>query len=363
MLEMMNGSASGFPKNVVDESISERLNSGRALWRKSHLSNPADLERNETSLVSVISTCCCFREDVRVIVIYHGLDRKIKKSVPRSKAAEWKRFLIFPQFFGIYFRTMTMRMKTQQIKPRRKRPALQKVYFFSDAHLGLGSRQEDHQKEQRLIRFLDFIQHDAGQVFIVGDLFDYWFEYKSVVPKKYFRLFSKLAALTERHIRVSFIAGNHDFWVKDYFRDELGMEVHLNPLEMDIYGKRFLIHHGDGLLKDDIGYRILKKILRNKLSIFLFSLIHPDITGWAARWSSRTSRQYTNTRTYEESGMVEFAARQLENGFDFVVMGHNHVASHQKLGPGVYVNLGDWIFENTYAVFDGKTLELKKWAD
>ena len=297
------------------------------------------------------------------MVIHHGLGRIIKKSVSRSKVAGRNRFLIFLQFFGIYFRTSIIPMKTQQTRSRPKQPSRQKVYFFSDAHLGLGSREEDHQKEQRLIRFLDFIQHDAEQLFIVGDLFDYWFEYKSVVPKKYFRLFAKLAALTERHIRVSFIAGNHDFWVRDYFHDELGMDVHLNPLETDLHGKRFLVHHGDGLLKDDIGYTVLKKVLRNKLSIFLFSLIHPDITGWVARWSSRTSRQYTNNRTYEEHGMVKFAAQQLNNGFDFVVMGHNHIASYQQFGTGVYVNLGDWIFENTYAVFDGKTLELKKWTD
>ncbi len=141
------------------------------------------------------------------------------------------------------------------------------------------------------------------------------------------------------------------------------MEVHLDPIETEIHGKRFLIHHGDGLLKNDIGYKILKKILRNKLNIFLFSLIHPDITGWIARWSSRTSRRYTSKRTYEGNGMIEFATQKLEEGFDFVVMGHNHIPSHQTIGSGVYVNLGDWIFENTYAVFDGKKLELKKWTD
>ena len=245
----------------------------------------------------------------------------------------------------------------------RKSKKREKTYFFSDAHLGLGSLEENRERELRLIRFLDFIKRDAEQIFIVGDLFDYWFEYKTVVPKKYFRLFAKLAELTERGIGISFIAGNHDFWVKDYFRDELGMDVHLEPIEIEIRGKKFFIHHGDGLLKDDIGYKILKIILRNKLNIFLYSLIHPDISGWIARWSSRTSRRYTSKRTYEGNGMTEFAAQKLKEGFDFVVMGHNHVPSHQKIGNGVYVNLGDWIFKNTYAVFDGKQLELKKWMD
>jgi UDP-2,3-diacylglucosamine hydrolase len=254
-------------------------------------------------------------------------------------------------------------MTTTKLRHPQKSPVRQRTYFFSDAHLGLGSNEEDRQKELRLIRFLDFIQQDASQIYIVGDLFDYWFEYKTVVPKKYFRLFAKLAELAEQNIRLFFIAGNHDFWVKNYFRDELGMEVHFNPVETEICGKRFLIHHGDGLLKDDLGYKILKRILRSKTNIFLFSLIHPDIAGWLARWSSHTSRQYTSNRAYESSGMVNFAARMIKEGFDFVVMGHNHVPSRQTFDGGVYVNLGDWIFENTYAVFDGKKIKLKKWTD
>ena len=254
-------------------------------------------------------------------------------------------------------------MKTTRSRQLKKSPPRQKTYFFSDAHLGLGSIEEEHQKELRLIRFLNFIQQDAAQIYIVGDLFDYWFEYKTVVPKKYFRLFAKLAELTEHNLRLFFIAGNHDFWINNYFHDELGMEVHFNPVEAVICGKRFLIHHGDGLLRDDLGYKILKKILRSKTNIFLFSLIHPDIAGWLARWSSRTSRRYTSNRTYESSDMVDFAARKIKEGFDFVVMGHNHVPSCQTIDNGIYINLGDWIFENTYAVFDGKKLKLMKWTD
>lgn len=179
-------------------------------------------------------------------------------------------------------------MKDSNTRPKRKRAAKGKIYFFSDAHLGLGERPEEHRKEQYLVRFVEFIKRDAERVFIVGDLFDYWFEYKTVVPKGYFRLFTKLSELTEQGIRVSFIAGNHDFWIKDYFRVEMGVEVHVEPLELEIRKKRFLIHHGDGILHDDTGYRILKKILRNKMTIFLFSLIHPDITDAIARWSPKS---------------------------------------------------------------------------
>jgi len=254
-------------------------------------------------------------------------------------------------------------MKSTKSRQTQKPSVRQKTYFFSDAHLGLGSLEEDRQKELRLIHFLNFVQRDASQIYIVGDLFDYWFEYKTVVPKRYFRLFAKLADLAEQNIRLIFIAGNHDFWVKDYFHDELGMEVHINPVEAEICGKRFFIHHGDGLLKDDLGYKILKKILRNRINIFLYSLLHPDIAGSLARWSSQTSRQYTSNRTYESTGMVNFAQHMINKGFDYVIMGHNHVPSCQTLNGGVYINLGDWIFENTYAVYDGKTLKLKKWTE
>ena len=253
-------------------------------------------------------------------------------------------------------------MKVSRTRPKRAGTAKGKIYFFSDAHLGLGEPAEERKKEHSLVRFVESLKDDAEQVFIVGDLFDYWFEYKSVVPKGYFRLFTKLSELTEQGIRVWFIVGNHDFWMKDYFRAEIGMEVCFEPLEMELQGKRFLLHHGDGVLSGDTGYRILKKILRNRMSIFLFSLIHPDIAGAIAQWSSRTSRKYTSNRKYESDGMVAFASQKLRDGFDFVIMGHNHVPSYHRIGKGVYVNLGDWIRENTYAVFDGKSLQLKRWT-
>ncbi|HVN48990.1 MAG TPA: UDP-2,3-diacylglucosamine diphosphatase [Bacteroidota bacterium] len=254
----------------------------------------------------------------------------------------------------------------QSSVPRKHRsasrtPSRHKTYFFSDVHLGLGTPEEDRQKEQRLIRFLDFIEKDAEQIIIVGDLFDYWFEYKTVVPKGYFRLFAKLAEIHDRGIRVFFTVGNHDFWMRGYFHDELGMEVYTEPMEKEIHGKRFLIHHGDGLIKNDVGYRILKKILRAKINVFLFALIHPDLTGRIARWSSHTSRQYTSNRAYEGDDMVRFAQEKIRTGFDFVIMGHHHVPTIQQFLTGTYVNLGDWIFENTYAVFDGKKMVLQQW--
>ena len=242
-----------------------------------------------------------------------------------------------------------------------RRSPSRKIYFFSDAHLGLGTKDDERTKEQRVVDFLSMVEKDGDELFIVGDLFDFWFEYRSVVPKGYFRLFTKLADLSAKGIKVTLLAGNHDFWLKGYFEEELGMRVSILPLEREIRGKRFLIHHGDGLLKNDTGYRILKTVLRNRLSIFLFSLIHPDIAGVVARWSSRKSRLRTGKRSFESTDMVEFAGQKIKDGFDFVVMGHNHIPLVQRIGKGTYVNLGDWIEENTYAVFDGRSLELKRW--
>lgn len=236
-----------------------------------------------------------------------------------------------------------------------------KIYFFSDAHLGLGPKEEDEKKERSLVRFLEMVKQDGQELIIVGDLFDYWFEYKTVVPKGYFRLFTKLSELTESGVIISYLAGNHDFWLKSYLREELGIQIFLEPIERNFLGKRFYIHHGDGLSKNDTGYRILKKILRSRINIFLFSLLHPDLTGWIAHWSSRKSRHHVSKRTFELDDMVEFAGRKIREGYDYVIMGHNHSPLYRNLGTGVYVNLGDWISENSYAVFDGTSLELKRW--
>ncbi len=244
-----------------------------------------------------------------------------------------------------------------------KRPSQsgRKTYFFSDVHLGLGSRADDRKREEEVIRFLDCVQEDGRELFILGDLFDYWFEYRSVVPKGYFRLFAKLAELRARGIDISYLAGNHDFWLKGYLTDELGIAIYPDPVEKIIGGKRFYLHHGDGLLRNDTGYRILKRVLRNKINIFLFSLLHPDLTSWIARWSSRKSRAYTSKKSFEGNDMVEFARKKISEGIDVVIMGHNHQSVFKELGHGVYVNIGDWVDEYTYAVFDGSKIQLKKW--
>ena len=236
------------------------------------------------------------------------------------------------------------------------------VYFISDAHLGLGSREEEREKESRLIAFIDSIQKDASQLFIVGDLFDAWFEYRTVILKGLHRILAKLDECTERGITVHYLAGNHDFWMKDFFHDELGMMTYHGPFETVIDGKKIFIHHGDGLSNKDTGYKILKKILDNRLSIWLFTWIHPDIGVALARNSSRKSRQHTSVKSYgEEDGMLAFARTKIEEGFDIVIMGHRHSPVCTGIGRGLYINLGDWIEHNTYAELSGGRIELKQW--
>ena len=244
----------------------------------------------------------------------------------------------------------------------RRTPQRTNVYFFSDIHLGLGSREEDAAKERRVVAFLDQVLKDGRELFIVGDLFDYWFEYDSVIPKGYTRLFGALAALQDAGVPTTYLAGNHDFWLKSYLTDELGIKIFQNDVTREFNGKKFYIHHGDGLYKQDTGYRMLKRVLRNRVNIWLFSILHPDLTSRIARWSSKTSRKHTSNTTFEGNDMVEFAEEKIRQGFDYVLMGHNHQSLHHPYKRGAYVNLGNWIDENTYAVFDGKKLALKTWT-
>ncbi len=234
------------------------------------------------------------------------------------------------------------------------------TYFISDVHLGLGSKEKEKQKENRLLHFLDGIFPLTDTLFIVGDLFDFWFEYKTVIPKGFHRTLAALQRFTDAGKSVHYLAGNHDCWMSDFFSEELGVVTHAEPFEITIDGKRILLHHGDGLAHNDLGYRLIKPVLRNKVNIWLYRWLHPDIGVRLARGSSRTSREYTSNKHYgEEEGMIEEATRLIGKGYDIVVMGHRHKPNILKIDGGIYVNLGDWIRHNTYAELkDGEILLL-----
>jgi len=237
------------------------------------------------------------------------------------------------------------------------------VYFISDVHLGLGDRQAERQKEDRLLAFLQGILPKTGELCILGDLFDFWFEYATVIPKGFHRTLTALQAFTDRGIPVHYIAGNHDFWMGDFFQKELGVHMYLDPCELTLGGKRVFLHHGDGLAPRDTGYRMIKPVLRNRLAIRLYRLLHPDIGVPLARGSSRTSRAYTSNKDYgEEEGMLKFATKKFAEGCDIVVMGHRHRPHIEQIDKGTYVNLGDWISFHTYAVLDGGVVTLETWT-
>ncbi len=241
------------------------------------------------------------------------------------------------------------------------------TYFISDVHLGFDTRhapQREQERETRLLEFLRAIRDDAERLIIAGDLFDFWFEYRDVIPRGSLRVLGRLQELTDHGVEVRYLAGNHDFWIGNFFDDDLGVRVEKEAFELNLNGKRFYIGHGDGLAKNDTGYLILRRLLRNRFAIMLYSLLHPRISFGIARRVSKTSRDYTGAKDYGEGdGMKEFAARQIARGYDYVLLGHRHVPAYEPMGKGVYVNLGDWMTHFTYAVFNGSELKLCSWKN
>jgi len=243
-----------------------------------------------------------------------------------------------------------------------------RYYFISDAHLGFGrDRNADREREARLLQILEKIAKEAesgdvGGVFIVGDLFDSWFEFRTVVPRRHIRTLATLARIAEE-VPVEYLMGNHDFGHRDFFHSELGIPVHSGDIERVLLGKRFYIAHGDGKAKNDRGYLILRSILRNKLSLKLYGFIHPDLGIPFAERVSSTSRGYTDNREalQKQDGLESFAEETLAGGqFDYVVMGHRHKPLIRHFSKGTYVNLGDWLINYTYGVFEEEGFRIEK---
>ena len=233
---------------------------------------------------------------------------------------------------------------------------------MSDIHLGLGERNKEKEKEQILINLLQKISMDAKEIFILGDLFDYWFEYRRVIQKDFISVLHHLKELTKKKIKVHYLIGNHDFMHRDFFTEELNINVYESDLNYKILGKNFYLGHGDGLVKNDIGYLILKKILRNKTIQNLFSLIHPDLGIWIASGTSKKSRNYTTAKSYGEiDGVFEIAKEKIDDGIDYVLFGHTHKRAYEKYGNGYYINLGTWLESPCYGVFDGKNFKIIDW--
>jgi UDP-2,3-diacylglucosamine hydrolase len=234
--------------------------------------------------------------------------------------------------------------------------------FISDQHLGLQSKAIEDKKERLLVKFLKFAEENCDEIFIVGDLFDYWFEYGRVYQKGYYRTLTALKDISERGIKIHYFIGNHDFLHRDFFAVDLGAEVHEDPIEISLNEKRFFIGHGDGLVKKDVGYRILKKVIRNKFIQKMYSLLHPDFGIAFASKVSKSSREYTKRKNYGEiDGMLEAAKQKIDTGFDYVIFGHSHERAMIKHNKGFYINLGSWIDEPCYAKFDSFGFDIVDW--
>lgn len=240
---------------------------------------------------------------------------------------------------------------------------MNKTYLFiSDIHLGLQSKEIENNKERLLVKFLEFAKDNCDELFIVGDLFDYWFEYKHVYQKGFFRTLTALQDLTEKGIKVHYFIGNHDFFHKDFFEKEIGVILYHNGQQFILNNKKFFIGHGDGLVKNDLGYNILKMILRNRFIQILYGLIHPDLGVGLARFTSRSSRDYTTQKDYgEEDGLLDAARKKIDEGNEYVIFGHLHKKCFVKYKNGNYINLGSWIENPCYGVFKNnfEIIELK----
>jgi len=236
-----------------------------------------------------------------------------------------------------------------------------KAYFFSDTHLGLDESKQESEKQKILLNFLEKIKKNATHLYIVGDLFDFWYEYKQVIPKKFFAILYILKQMSEEGIEIHYFAGNHDFCLGEFFDKELGIKTWQDDYTFELSGKRFYLWHGDGLAKKDGGYRFIKKLMRSPLNQKIFKMLHPDFGIPFAKWISGSSRKYTNqlNQMRDESDYFEFAEAKFKEEVDFVLMGHRHnPLVHENEGKK-YINLGDWINHFTYAFFDGKNLKLE----
>ncbi len=240
-----------------------------------------------------------------------------------------------------------------------------KIYFASDFHLGVPNREKSLEREKRVVRWLDMVSKDADEIYLLGDVWDFWFEYSKAVPKGYVRLLGKLAELSDRGIQIHFFTGNHDMWTFGYLEEEIGLKLHREPEQRMINGKNYFIGHGDGLGPGDKGYKFLKKVFTHPLCQWLFARIHPNLSYSIAEFFSRKSRLSNGEedKTYlgDEEWLYQFAqVTNRENYFDYYIFGHRHLPLEVAVeNKSIYYNLGEWINYNSYGEISGGQFELK----
>jgi UDP-2,3-diacylglucosamine hydrolase len=243
-----------------------------------------------------------------------------------------------------------------------------KIYFASDQHFGAPTAELSFPREQKFVAWLDEVKQDAEAIFLLGDLFDFWFEYKTVVPKGFVRILGKLAEIRDSGIPIYFFVGNHDLWMEDYFKKELNIPIYRDNQEFTFGGKTFLIGHGDGKGPGDKGYKRMKKVFTNPVAKWFFRWLHPDMGVRLAQYLSVKNKLISGAEDVVFLGegnewLIQYAKRKLETKhYNYLIFGHRHLPMVFPLANNSdYVNLGDWITYFTYGVFDGDSFEIKKY--
>ena len=238
-----------------------------------------------------------------------------------------------------------------------------KIYFASDFHLGSFDISDSHKREKMVISWLSSIEKDAKAIYLLGDIFDFWFEYKKVVPKGFVRLLGKLADLIDKGIDIHYVVGNHDMWMNDYLEQEIGLKLHFQEFIIKEDNKLIFLGHGDGLGKGDYTYKLLKVIFSSNICKWLFSRLHPNFgISLGQAWSNKSKKRQEKLVNEDKEVLAGYCKEQQKNNpVDYYVFGHRHIPIDVKIDERCrYINLGDWIHHNTYAVYYDQKLELKK---
>ena len=239
------------------------------------------------------------------------------------------------------------------------------IYFASDFHLGMPNIEDSHKREKKIINWLNKVEKNAKAIYLVGDIFDFWFEYRKVIPKGFVRLLGKLASLSDNGIEIHLFVGNHDLWMQDYFKKEIGIKIHHKAIILKEQGKQLFIGHGDGLGKGDYFYKFLKKIFTSKICKWAFARLHPNLAFSIAHiWSNSSRKQKQNPFTSKEKEVLFNYCKEQQNinPVDYYIFGHRHIPLELKVNDQAeYINLGDWITHNTYATLENGILKLNKY--
>jgi UDP-2,3-diacylglucosamine hydrolase len=237
------------------------------------------------------------------------------------------------------------------------------VFFISDVHFGHDSPEKERLKLRRLDSFFELVAEEGERLYVLGDLFDFWFEYKHTIPKDHVAVLFRLSKLIESGVKLTYVTGNHDFWLGNLLSDQLGIDIRKDELSALHNGRKILLTHGDGLSRSDRAYRIVKPVMRNRFSIFLYRQIPPDIGIPLAKWCSRLSRGHSSGRP-KSSFLQEYrdyAKRRLNDGYDCVICAHTHYPEKIEYENGIYINTGDWFENYTYAMFKNDRFDLLRW--